>query len=100
MLKIYVDERLITIASPDEPLADANIVLNLSGNESSNDLAVLINPFIENNQLKSLSLIADDPLGAWSSFRGLYTVMEAAGGLVLNKESQLLMIYRNDRWDL
>ena len=26
--------------------------------------------------------------------------MEAAGGIVLNKEQKLLMIYRNDRWDL
>jgi len=36
----------------------------------------------------------------WESFCAEYTLIEAAGGLVYNSKSQLLMIFRNGKWDL
>ena len=36
----------------------------------------------------------------WESFIADYTIIEAAGGLVYNSKDQLLMIFRNDKWDL
>ena len=36
----------------------------------------------------------------WESFCTNYMLIEAAGGLVYNNSNQLLMIFRNSKWDL
>jgi 8-oxo-dGTP pyrophosphatase MutT (NUDIX family) len=36
----------------------------------------------------------------WKEFCSNYTLIEAAGGLVYNHDNHLLMIFRNDKWDL
>jgi len=36
----------------------------------------------------------------WESFCANYVLIEAAGGLVYNVKDQLLMIFRNGKWDL
>jgi len=36
----------------------------------------------------------------WESFCANYVLIEAAGGLVYNDTNQLLMIFRNGKWDL
>jgi len=36
----------------------------------------------------------------WKEFCSDYTLIEAAGGLVYDSDNQLLMIFRNDKWDL
>ena len=36
----------------------------------------------------------------WEIFCADYLLIEAAGGLVYNNECQLLMIFRNNKWDL
>ena len=44
----------------------------------------------------SLEIITDN----WENFCAEHTLIEAAGGLVYNNENQLLMIFRNRKWDL
>ena len=46
-----------------------------------------------NNELK---IITDN----WEIFCADYLLIKAAGGLVYNNEKQLLMIFRNEKWDL
>ena len=41
-------------------------------------------------------VIADN----WEEFCSNYNLIEAAGGLVYNRENELLMIFRNGKWDL
>jgi ADP-ribose pyrophosphatase YjhB (NUDIX family) len=36
----------------------------------------------------------------WEGFCAQYMLIEAAGGLVYNLDNQLLMIFRNGKWDL
>lgn len=35
----------------------------------------------------------------WESFKANYIIIESAGGLVYNNKNQLLMIFKNDKWD-
>ena len=44
----------------------------------------------------SLEIITEN----WESFCANYVLIEAAGGLVYNDKDQLLMIFRNGKWDL
>jgi 8-oxo-dGTP pyrophosphatase MutT (NUDIX family) len=45
---------------------------------------------------KECKIITDN----WKRFCAQYTLIEAAGGLAYNLDNQLLMIFRNGRWDL
>ena len=44
----------------------------------------------------SLEIITEN----WESFCANYVLIEAAGGLVYNDKNQLLMIFRDGKWDL
>ncbi len=45
---------------------------------------------------KERKIIADN----WGDFCAKHILIEAAGGLVYNLKNQLLMIFRNNKWDL
>lgn len=45
-------------------------------------------------------IVSDDPEDAYERFSGQFDIRTAAGGAVGNPEGELLMIYRNGRWDL
>ena len=46
-----------------------------------------------NNQLK---VVCEN----WKFFKSKYLLVKAAGGIVYNANNELLMIYRNNKWDL
>lgn len=48
----------------------------------------------------TFGLICPDPTETFNEFTQEYTMIQAAGGLVFNKENQLLTIKRNGLWDL
>jgi 8-oxo-dGTP pyrophosphatase MutT (NUDIX family) len=48
----------------------------------------------------TFGLICPNPKEVFDEFTAEYTVIQAAGGLVFNKENQLLTIKRNGVWDL
>lgn len=58
---------------------------------------------IENIHSKSIGgqfcVLSFDPEKEFNNFCKKFTVLEAAGGLVLNKRNDLLMIHRFGRWD-
>jgi hypothetical protein len=100
MRKIYVNDRKIFICSPDEANIPSDIHLNLSGSESHLQLREIIFSFEENNFVKTLILQAGDCDRLWDSLLHIYKSMTAAGGIVFNDKKELLMIFRNEKWDL
>lgn len=59
-----------------------------------------IDAFEKNNDRLGVILIVDDPDESLEQFCSIYKVIEAAGGLVFNKEKELLAIFRRGHWDL
>ena len=45
-------------------------------------------------------LYADNPEALWTDFKSCFTILEAAGGYVLNANQQLLVFYRRGSWDM
>jgi len=58
-----------------------------------------LNALISEGQSK-LCFYDADLKGMWDSFKGLFKVIEASGGIVQNEEGEILFIFRNDKWDL
>lgn len=55
---------------------------------------------LENNLLKNLYVYHNDLEYLWKSFKNNFKVIEAAGGVVMNSNREILFIYRNGVWDL
>jgi 8-oxo-dGTP pyrophosphatase MutT (NUDIX family) len=56
--------------------------------------------FIKTKGLKKALLIAKNEAEAWNDFCSIHEVINAAGGLVQNKQGLYLLIFRKGKWDL
>ena len=54
--------------------------------------------FLESHN--TLHFRTEDPEAAFAQFAAEFTLVEAAGGVVVDAEGRCLMIHRNERWDL
>jgi len=59
-----------------------------------------ISLFLEKEENKGIYLFSKKLEKDWKQFLKNFNVIEAAGGKVLNSNSEVLFIYRFDRWDL
>jgi 8-oxo-dGTP pyrophosphatase MutT (NUDIX family) len=100
MYNVYINERLLRFVSVHDLLGSADMVLKLTGDESKSNLRVLIEAFEQNLLTETMVLQSANIDKTWKTFKSLYTVMHAAGGVVINENHQLLMIFRNGKWDL
>jgi 8-oxo-dGTP pyrophosphatase MutT (NUDIX family) len=55
---------------------------------------------LENNLLKNLYLYHIDLDYLYNNFKNKFNIIEAAGGVVINSNREILFIYRNGVWDL
>lgn len=98
---IYLNEKCVfftqdvTALLEDYNLTSALIIHNL--NEAQE-----IDQYFEELQLTDVDnlVIKGDPKEGLAYFMSKYKVIQAAGGVVENDKGELLMIYRNKRWDL
>lgn len=99
MHKIYLEKRCIVICPPDDPaLSDPNsIELHLGGMP---DIASIVGMFETSSSLSRVYIPTDDIEGTYKVFCSQFKEVNAAGGLVSNRRGDVLLIRRNDLWDL
>ncbi len=71
-------------------------------NVSTSQIEKILRTLHEKSDLAfhSLYIITEDKKAAKEKIINMYTLIEAAGGVVLNKEREVLWIYRLGKWDL
>ncbi len=95
MYKVYYNNQTIRFdreARPDDTLCVAGSVVALS-----DDIAKLLQIFGNSD---SVAIISDDFDAVFSHFCSLFVAIEAAGGIVADREGRIAMIHRRGRWDL
>lgn len=82
--------------------AEANVPGTLVVNyDSAETLSLLIDlAHTEAVFFRKVIILHNDPSRVLSKIEHLSKVVNAAGGAVLNEEKKLLMIFRNEKWDL
>jgi 8-oxo-dGTP pyrophosphatase MutT (NUDIX family) len=97
--KIYFNEGALIIT--DSPNALRGIPnLYYIGDDDLHTSFKILTSGESNGKAMTFGLIAFDAAETFKEFTSRYTVIQAAGGLVFNKENQLLTIKRNGLWDL
>ena len=94
MLQIFYKEKPIIISDNKSDLKHSLIIdLKLVDNI---DLIKLLNK----KKLKSIGILSENKKSAISLFKNKFPLIIAAGGKVINNNSEILFIYRNKKWDL
>jgi len=67
---------------------------------SLNDLEKAYTQFINHEKAAEIIFYNENVESLKQWFKSMFTIIEAAGGLVLNEENEYLFIFRKGRWDL
>ncbi|MBS3915852.1 MAG: NUDIX domain-containing protein [Bacteroidetes bacterium] len=97
--KIYFNEGALVIAESPAALSGLPNLYYIGDDELHKSFKILTNAEMAGKVL-NFGLISEDPEATFREFIEDYTVIQAAGGLVFNKENQLLTIKRNGLWDM
>lgn len=99
MHKIYLEKRCMILCAPGEPsLSDPNAIeLHL---QRSEDISAIVEMFENSESLTRVYFPSEDPETAYREFCSRFKEVNAAGGLVSNRRGDVLLIRRNDLWDL
>jgi 8-oxo-dGTP pyrophosphatase MutT (NUDIX family) len=93
MYKVFVNEKSLTLS---EYSKDITKNLRFEGLETL-EIAV---DLLENTSCPEVNVYGDNVEEIWKDFSHMFKVIEAAGGVIRNKEGALLFIRRLGKWDL
>jgi len=97
--KIYFNEGAIIITDSPSALRGIPNMYFIGDDELLTSFKILTSS-ASGGKVMTFGLISAEPAETFKEFSDNYTVIQAAGGLVFNKENQLLTIKRNGLWDL
>lgn len=98
-IKIYFNEGALIIAETPAALRGLPNLYYIGDEEMHTSFKILTSGE-STGKVLNFGLISPDPHETFKEFLEEYSVVQAAGGLVFNKEGQLLVIKRNGLWDL
>ena len=96
MYNVYFEDKVISFLGSAEPLSAGCAVVNLSAGDADGITKVLEK--LENS--KRVCVKTDNLPDVYTNFCDGFLRREAAGGLVANSRGEVLMIFRNGKWDL
>jgi ADP-ribose pyrophosphatase YjhB (NUDIX family) len=112
MYKVYINGKPVFLTTPGEAAAirgnnpsgaagkrtaDAYFSLYTGKKKLIRQYLDLLN---KNDSVRMVVLYASDLQQLWQDFQSCFTVLEAAGGYVTNRENALLVFFRRGSWDL
>jgi len=95
MYKIYFGERYLLITDKG-----INNYTNVFEFQLIDDLKQFVINFDEKSIENSVVIVDRNPQLVFEKLIDLFKYVEAAGGLVLNDDDEILLIYRLNKWDL
>ncbi|MCF8236555.1 MAG: NUDIX hydrolase [Saprospiraceae bacterium] len=99
MYKIYCNDHQLVLAShPPESADDWTLVTRYHGKPKS--MFPILDAMEKRSGQEQVWLYHEDMSVLWHDFKHLFTLVEAAGGIVLNPLGEILVIYRRGYLDL
>ena len=96
MYKIYINQNVLVISQLDN--FSQEVLQNATNNSESAVLTISKNEIININGQKNI--ICANPTAVFNQLKEQFSLINAAGGLVKNSQSEYLFIFRRGKWDL
>jgi len=100
MYKVFINDKPLILTSEVSKNFSSgfkNKIISFKSKASVDEAIEIIN---SSSEFEQVILFGNDLGKLWKSFCKNYTLLEAAGGVVINEKKELLMIWRYDKWDL
>ena len=99
MYKVFFNDRTIFL---DDNLPDMSAVGKdyVCAFENITDLKPQVKQFLDPDKKGNLHIFHDDQESLFRTFSQCFKNIAAAGGLVRNRENEMLVIFRRGKWDL
>lgn len=98
--KVFVNDKPFLIREIYNPLKEDSSEGIQVLSESAMPLEKAVGELERNKKWRQVIYLSDSPSQCWLRFVSLYTLIEAAGGLVKTEEDKYLVIFRRRKWDL
>jgi ADP-ribose pyrophosphatase YjhB (NUDIX family) len=104
MYKIYINNVPVYLTSkhgaalPQTDSSNSDILI--TDHTAKKDILETIDTINAAKGLRACYLLARNPKNVLNHFKKFYRVVEAAGGVVLNSNDEILLIFRRGKWDL
>ncbi|MDK2979504.1 MAG: hypothetical protein PWP52_2218 [Bacteroidales bacterium] len=99
MYKVFYNQRIVFFVNDANPLEEnAHSIKHVFENKSR--LKEVLDRFSNNENIQILYIIHPDIDFVFNQFMSLFTIVEAAGGLVKTPDKRFLAIFRRGKWDL
>ena len=96
MYKIYINQNVLVISQLDN--FSQEVLHNVTNNSESAVLTISKEEII--NIIGQKNIICANPTAVFNQLKQQFTLINAAGGLVKNSQSEYLFIFRRGKWDL
>jgi ADP-ribose pyrophosphatase YjhB (NUDIX family) len=96
MYKIYINQNVLDISQLDN--FSQEVLHNATNNSESAVLRMAKEEII--NLIGQKNIICANPTAVFNQLKQQFTLINAAGGLVKNSQSEYLFIFRRGKWDL
>ena len=96
---LYFDFRKVTV-SDDDPCCTCDASALLLFNPDDKSFETAYNLFLNEKSYSSLYIKTDIPDYYTRLLQKNFTLINAAGGVIENENGEILMIFRNGKWDL
>ena len=96
MYKIYINQNVLVISQLDN--SSQEVLHNATNNSESAVLTISKEEII--NIIGQKNIICANPTAVFNQLKQQFTLINAAGGLVKNSQSEYLFIFRRGKWDL
>ena len=93
MYKVFVNEKKLTLSKYPEEIDKKLRFEGFATLEIAVDL-------LQNTSCPELNVYGENLEEIWEDFTHMFRVIESAGGVVRNKNGEILFIHRIGRWDL
>lgn len=104
MYKIYINQIPVFITAKHGndllQVNDETSDILITDHTAKKDLIHIIDTINASSHIRACYLLTRNPKSLLLKFKSFYKVIEAAGGVVLNSNNELLLIFRRGKWDL
>lgn len=95
MYKVFFKNKSLVLTTSNQIYSDSSILINSNSSNYSQIIKLL-----KSKKYKIIFYYNPSADKLITHFEKCFTIIDAAGGLVMNKLYKYLLIYRNNKWDL